>query len=465
MTPSIIANFMATLFGSLQNQDVSLLDAGAGIGSLTAAFTQKAVRDGAKSVQCELWELDAKLYPALLETLAECGQIAAENHVHFDAKIRSADFITEFSTLFSLDANSVPTHAILNPPYKKISSISDHRKALRKQGIETANLYSAFVALALQALGPGGELVAITPRSFCNGAYFKPFRQMILREAAIAQVHLFNSRTHAFKGDEVLQENIIFHLVKGARQGLITLTSSEDASFDPVNSRQVDIKEVVQPGDEEKIFHFATDEDQAADVLTGLGYAFSLNDLNVQVSTGPVVDFRLRSHLLQNAEGRVSPLIYSHHFNQGMIQHPKLVSKKPNYITLNDETIKWLMPTGFYVLTRRLSSKEERRRIIPALFDPNTVHAQKVGFENHLNVLHRKKMGLPADLARGLVIYLSSTLTDNLLRRFSGHTQVNAGDLRALRYPSLDVLVRWGACYPGGLLDQGEIDALVMGGL
>jgi len=34
---------------------------------------------------------------------------------------------------------------------------------------ETSNLYTAFLAIAIKLLEPGGELVAITPRSFCNG--------------------------------------------------------------------------------------------------------------------------------------------------------------------------------------------------------------------------------------------------------------------------------------------------------
>ena len=38
MTPSVIATFMAGMFDSMRNKEIRLLDAGAGIGSLTAAF-------------------------------------------------------------------------------------------------------------------------------------------------------------------------------------------------------------------------------------------------------------------------------------------------------------------------------------------------------------------------------------------------------------------------------------------
>ena len=40
------------------------------------------------------------------------------------------------------------------------------------------------------------------------------------------------------------------------------------------------------------------------------------------------------------------------------------------------------------------------------------------------------------DLAGGLAAFLNSTLVDVYFRQFNGHTQVNATDLRNLRYPT-----------------------------
>ena len=53
--------------------------------------------------------------------------------------------------------------AIMNPPYRKLRSDSAERARMSAVGIETSNLYSAFVWLALELLEQGGELVAITP--------------------------------------------------------------------------------------------------------------------------------------------------------------------------------------------------------------------------------------------------------------------------------------------------------------
>ena len=69
-----------------------------------------------------------------------------------------------------------------------------------------------------------------------------------------------------------------------------------------------------------------------------------------------------------------------------------------------------------------------------------------VGFENHLNVYHRDKQGIEPELAFGLGAFLNSAVVDDYFRLFSGHTQVNATDLKQLKYPSYERLCdlgRW----------------------
>lgn len=135
------------------------------------------------------------------------------------------------------------------------------------------------------------------------------------------------------------------------------------------------------------------------------------------------------------------PLIYPLHIQDGQINWPQPQSKKANAIALNIDTQKWLYSKGFYCVVRRFSSKEEKRRIIAGLVKPSCCQdSQFIGFENHLNVFHINKQGLPPVLARGLMILLNSTLIDQQFRQFSGHTQVNVTDLKQMRYPSLEVI-------------------------
>jgi adenine-specific DNA-methyltransferase len=127
----------------------------------------------------------------------------------------------------------------------------------------------------------------------------------------------------------------------------------------------------------------------------------------------------------------------------------------------NAETRQWLVPTGMYLLTKRFTSKEERRRLVACMFDPEQVKTEWVGFENHLNYFHASGRGLERHLAAGLFAFLNSTVVDQYFRRFSGHTQVNATDLRTLSYPDRNTLNAMGREMAALDLSQDEIDQLV----
>ncbi|ORF36567.1 Eco57I restriction-modification methylase domain-containing protein [Snodgrassella alvi] len=452
MTPSRVARFMASLFPPSALKTCHLLDAGAGMGALSCAFLDRWVTGGFgfESVEVTAYEIDEKLRDYLAQHLAGYSRVTP--------RIIAGDYI-ELATTEGLQDQGY-THAILNPPYKKINSRSAHRMALRTVGIETVNLYSAFVALAVGQAAPGGQIVAIIPRSFCNGPYYRPFRDFILERAAIRHMHLFESRNKAFRDDEVLQENIIIHLECGSQQGPITVTTSTDDSFSDLTTHEHPFDRIVFPDDPERFIHVpTTTEKSTIELLPFVRY--SLADIGVKVSTGPVVDFRLKTHLRDMPEPGTVPLIYPGHLSMTGAVWPVASLKKPNAIMRNDETEKWLYPNGFYCVVRRFSSKEEKRRVVASLVDPATFGDHAVlGFENHMNLFHENKHGLPEALARGLAVFLNTTTVDEYFRRFNGHTQVNATDLRLMKYPSRDTLIQLGEwAMKQGTLTQDQIDA------
>ena len=118
-----------------------------------------------------------------------------------------------------------------------------------------------------------------------------------------------------------------------------------------------------------------------------------------------------------------------------------------------------MVPSGTYVLTKRFTSKEERRRVVACIYDPNRMPQEfpVVGFENHLNYFHANGKGISPTLARGLAVYLNSTAVDGYFRQFSGHTQVNATDLRNLRYPRASTLEALGHAATN-IVDQPAVD-------
>ncbi len=465
MTPAPTARLMASMFET-RGARIRVLDAGAAVGSLTAAFVAEicARKRRPKAVQLTAYERDEALAEPLRGTLKSCEETCAAANVRCETQLRQEDFIEAGVRMLLGGFFSPEEHfdaAILNPPYRKFNTDSKERLALRHIGVETSNLYTAFLAIVIKLLAPGGEIVAITPRSFCNGPYFKPFRKLLLDNIRLRRVHVFESRTNAFRQDAVLQENIIFHGVKEPPSDRpVAISSSTGPDDDHVGFREVPYAQVVRPQDPDLFIHLVGDEiqEQIASRMGSLDAR--LPAVNLAVSTGRVVDFRA-THFIRTEPGPDTvPLIYPTHFDRGFVRWPKQ-SRKPNALAILPGIEELLVPSETYVLVKRFSAKEERRRVVAAIYDPKRFVADDVGFENHLNYFHREGRGLPEGLAKGLAIFLNSTLVDLYFRQFNGHTQVNATDLRSLRYPNEQQLLRLGARIGDEFPDQDQIDAMV----
>jgi hypothetical protein len=96
------------------------------------------------------------------------------------------------------------------------------------------------------------------------------------------------------------------------------------------------------------------------------------------------------------------PLIYPGNVRSGIIEWPREIRKDQAFaVRLEAEQKKFLLPAGFYVFVKRFSAKEERQRVVAAVWDSHW-NTSAVAFENHLNIFHANGAGLDRDLAVGL---------------------------------------------------------------
>jgi adenine-specific DNA-methyltransferase len=418
------------------------------------------------SIKVVAYETDSAILPYLEDTFERCQSLSISNGIAFHGIIKREDFVSAAIEETRESFFSIPgmrfTHVILNPPYKKINKHTAISRILYSSDIEVANLYAVFVWLSMLLLEPSGQMVAITPRSFCNGPYFKKFRAAFLRMMSLKKIHMFESRKKAFGDDNVLQENIIFHAVRGLPPPKsVKISTSTGIEFEKIRALSVPYSCVVHPNDKDMFIHLGIDgaDDSPAERMKC--FKSSLNKLSLSVSTGRVVEFRALERLKQSPQRDTVPLIYPCHFANGYIKWPIESGKKPNAIMSSSETSSLLVEAGFYVLVKRFSSKEQQRRVMAAIYDPTRINSPLVGFENHLNYFHKQGKGLPANLAKGLALYLNSTVADQYFRLFSGHTQVNATDLRKIPYPSHEQLLRLGSYVEEAMPNQETIDAII----
>ncbi len=461
-TPPAVADFLASLIELPADGELRVLDPGAGVGSLSAALVGRAIVDAPGcAIRLVAFEADRALESALAETLIDCERTARAAGVEFSAELRAEDFLSHAAALacgWDLGDGDGFDACVMNPPYRKINTDSPERAAAECIGLRATNLYAAFLGAAVVALAPGGQLSAITPRSFANGPYFLPFRRFFLDRMSLELVHVYERRGELFADADVLQENVVVRAVRGGCQGRIKLSTGRADRAEIVSV--VEASDVIHPDDPQLFIRIPIDE--AATAVAGriASLPARLTDLALNVSTGRVVDFRTRGNLRSVMSHDSAPLIYPGHLSAGRVRWPCGADRKPTALAMNDGTRSLVLPNGDYVLVKRFSSKEERRRVSAAQFSKRDVSTEVVAFENHLNVFHQENTGIEPALATGLTIFLNTSTVDEFVRQFSGHTQINATDLRLLRYPDRATLVRIGGLVAsrGWPTDQRDID-------
>ncbi|MBA7710799.1 hypothetical protein ES703_119746 [subsurface metagenome] len=172
----------------------------------------------------------------------------------------------------------------------------------------------------------------------------------------------------------------------------------------------------------------------------------NLKDLGLEISTGPVVPFRAEEYLLPELteSPKSVPLLWMHNMRDMSIVWPAKKNGKASAIRVCDETVPLLLPVKNYVLVKRFSSKEQKRRLYAAVLLESEFPYESVGIENHVNYVYRPKGSLSVYEAYGIAGILNTTIIDNFFRSLNGNTQVNATDIRSLPLPGIEDIKRIG---------------------
>jgi adenine-specific DNA-methyltransferase len=445
-TPINVAHYMAQ--SVTQTKDtVRVLDPGAGVGILSCALCESL--DG--NVDLEAYETDPDL-ASCLETCLHYTQAwmkARGRSLQF--KIMRGDFIMARAWALQWPTNDTFDVVISNPPYFKLSKTDPRAKAAAAIVHGQPNIYAIFMALGAALLNADGQLVFITPRSYAAGQYFSRFRDYFFSKMRPRAIHLFDSRREVFSN--VLQESIILYAERSDQGRDVIISSSVSSQdFGEIQERTLPLSAILN-GDNILHIPLSDQHDQIAKLVRA--WPARLHDYGMEVSTGPVVPFRATQSV--SSQGDVpethAPLIWMQNVKPMQITWP--LQRKSQYIAL-ESAEKLLLPNRNYVVLRRFSAKEERRRLTTAPYLAE-ISTAWLGLENHLNYIHRPNGTLSIEETRGLAALLNSDLMDTYFRISSGNTQVNATELRTMPLPPLEAIYEIGR----RVTDDVNINALV----
>lgn len=452
-TPPEVARFMAGLFTRFP-KETRLLDPGAGIGTLAAAVCERFLAFRTPyALDIHLVETDPYLLPVLRDNMEHCQHALLQAGHRMRYTIHTEDFITsnagafEQRGLFSDSVLGAFDIAISNPPYFKVNKDSAHARIMERVVHGQPNIYALFLALTAALLRPQGELAAITPRSFCNGLYFRGFRRWFFERMALRYIHLFESRTQTFKEANVLQESIVTLTERaGVQPERVTISTSVGRDFSKTFARRdADSAAVRDDACGDMVIRIPETARDERIVRLIEAWPARFADLGLRVSTGPVVLFRATEFLREEPNGAsTAPLLSQHNVRPFETVWPLERRGKPAALADCPATARILVPTRNYVLLRRFSAKEERRRLTAScLFRSEQPHPY-VGLENHLNYVYHAEHELTVHETYGIAALFNSALLDRYFRTLSGNTQVNATEVRTMPFPDLGVIARIG---------------------
>ena len=461
LTPVAVADFMAGLVHAKRHV-IRIIDPAAGAGILLCAAVEAVIRHAGKATHIELiaYETDSELISPLQRVLRYLKSWATQRGVDVKCKTVAGDFVLAHAKtlsangyLFTYTTLDNGFDAIIaNPPYFKIPK-SDRRAQVAAAVVHgQPNIYGLFMAVGAALLRSGGDFVFITPRSFTSGPYFRLFREKFFGSVRPEHVHMFESRRDTFNRDEVLQENIILKGIrdddwhnKNGRFNLIISTSCGVSDLDAAKERRVLLLDMLDMTSKDKVFRLPVSRQEEAILQLVDSWPGSLHKYGLNISTGPVVPFRAVKFL--DNEGNVpethAPLLWMHHIHAMQVTWPNR-TRKEQYIKNEAAAESLLVPNRNYVLLRRFSAKEQRRRLTAAPYLARNFNSSVVGLENHLNYVYRPASALSESEAYGLAALYNSSLLDMYFRSLNGNTQVNATELRSMPLPELKMITEIG---------------------
>lgn len=431
------ALFMANL-SKCKKRSIRILDAGAGTGILSIALLEKLNKiDEIESIEIDLYENDNKIINILDSNMRKAQEVL-KKIIHYN--IINKNFI-----VFNKNSET-PIYDIVvsNPPYKKIGKNDIESTVMQDVVYGQPNLYFLFMEMSERLLKKDGELICIVPRSWTSGTYFKKFRQKFLDNTKITNMHLFVSRDEVFNKENVLQETMIIRAIKSdVKLKEIQITQSfSNNDFDKIKSYLINYDTCIKNDDERYVYLPVDDQDiNVLEIVNN--FNTKLKDIGLKLKTGLTVDFRNEEFLEKNATSENVPLLSSIHFKNGLISFPSN-QDEAQYVTKDNSAL--LQKNTNYLFIKRFSSKEENRRIQPAMFFKNELdNYDYISTENHINFITcLNNSELDKNMVYGLYVIYNSSLYDKYYRILNGSTQVNATEINNIPIPSENLIIELG---------------------
>lgn len=427
----------------LNKNTIKILEPSAGFGILIISLIQYILdfkRDNTlEKIIVDAYEIEFQISKTLNKNLKLLKYILREEYgILLEYNVINDNFILFNKDKWTNNKNHIYDIIISNPPFDKINKSSDESIIMRGIVHGQPNIYTLFIAMSLKLLKKDGTYVVLSPRNYLNGSYTTKLRNFIFNNFTLIHLHSFEKRTiFNFVSQEII---ISTYIGTSVENNNIEISYNGTSSFSTkINNLISDnkAKSLILPKSKKDLLNFNSFSH----------FKYSLKDLNLKISVGPVVQFREKK-VYEKAyiRGKNHPLLVSIDIlENNIINYYKRKNTKKTHKKSIASTSERLIPNSNYVIIRKITTKDCNNIIIAAVLHKIFFQTDKIGLDNNLVYFHKlDNSSLSIEEAYGIYCFISSSYFKEVYSLINGTHTINISDFNNIKFPSNEILISLG---------------------
>lgn len=441
-TPKYIADKMLNTI-NIKNlelkKNLKILEPSAGTGILimyTLLFLFK--NSNIKEIEFDIYELDAELFKTLKKNITSIKSYFDKMDSKIKFNLFNENFIEHNSVKWNKKNSYCYDLIIANPPFKKINQDSSESKVMKELIYGQPNIYTLFIAMSLKLLDHNGVFCVLSPRNYLSGEYSKKVRNFIFKDYQLSHIHTFDKRD-IFQF--VNQEVIISTYMKTSSKVKIEISHNGKFKF------KTDIENIIYDQGNKSIL-IPNKKSNLSLLKKFLSFSYSLKELGLKVSVGPIVQFRNQNFLSRDVfSDNYSPLLISNDIKEDNIiyYYNRKNIRKTHNKSINNKA-KYLLPNSNYLLLRKVTAKDDHNTIISTVLEKDFFNAKFIGLDNNLLYFHKinKDEEMSLEECYGLYGLINSCYFKEFYSLINGTHTINVSDFKNMQFPSLESIKKIG---------------------
>lgn len=430
-------------FNNYKNsKSLRILEPSSGCGILIASIVMHIVinYNHIKEIYVDAYEYDEDVCKILSNNLVNLSEyIYNVYNVTLKFHIINKNFILANANAWNEEENSnIYDIIISNPPYKKINKSSEESVIMNDIIYGQPNIYTLFIAMSLKLLKKNGTYIVLSPRNYLSGEYSKKLRTYIFSKFSLTHIHLFEKRS-MFKS--VNQEVIISTFVNNKFHDNVNISFNGSSNF------SVPFDDIILDKNSYSLIVPKTSKDIAlSKCINSLQY--TLNDLGLKISVGPIVQFRNIEDIRKDVYSeQFAPLLVTADIQpNNTLQYFSRENKRKTHNKSILSTNKYLVNNSNYVIIRKVTAKDDIDLIVASVLSKDYFNHDFIGLDNNLLYIHKiDRTDIDLDICYGIYAFINSLQFKNFYFLINGTHTINVTDFNNIKFPELNLLKQLGS--------------------